>query len=43
VADDDQVAPISDSLDDRVRVVPPAGGLVLGGQVDGDRVVALLS
>jgi hypothetical protein len=43
VADDDKVSAIPDSLDDGVRVVPPAGGLVLGGQVDGDRVVAALS
>jgi hypothetical protein len=43
VADDDKVSVISDRLDDRVRVVPPAGGVVLGGKVDCDRVVAALS
>jgi hypothetical protein len=43
VADDNQIAPISDCVDDRVRIVPPTGGVVLGGLVDADRVVAALS
>jgi hypothetical protein len=41
VTGDDQIW-VADSLDDRIRVVSPAGGVVLGGQVDSDRVVAAL-
>jgi hypothetical protein len=42
VADDDQVRAISDGLDDRVRVIPPAGGFVLRREVDRNRVVTAL-
>jgi len=43
VADDDQMWLVSDRLDDGVRVVPPASGVVLCRQIDGDRIVAALS
>jgi hypothetical protein len=43
VADDDHVRAVSDRLDNRVRVVPPAGGVVFGRQIDGDRFVAELA
>jgi hypothetical protein len=43
VPDDDEVAAIGDCLDDRVGVIPPAGRVVLAGEVDGDGVVAVLA
>jgi hypothetical protein len=43
VADHDHVCVVADRLNDCVRVVPPAGGVVLGREIDGDGVVAALS
>jgi hypothetical protein len=39
----DEVAAIGDCLDDRVGVIPPAGRVVLAGEIDGDGVVAVLA
>ena len=39
VAHDDQVAAVTDSIDDGVGVIPPAGRLVVAGQIHGDRLL----
>jgi hypothetical protein len=43
VPDDDEVAAIADRLDDRVGVFPPAGGVVLAGEIDGNGFLAVLA
>jgi hypothetical protein len=43
VPDDDEVAAIADCLDDHVGVIPPAGRVVLAGEIDRDGVVAVLA
>jgi hypothetical protein len=43
VPHDDELAAIADCLDDRVGVLPPAGGVVLAGEIDGDGLVAVLA
>jgi len=39
VADDHELAPLADGLDDGVDVVPPPGRGVLAREVDGDGMV----
>jgi hypothetical protein len=43
VPHDDEVAAIAECLDDRVGILPPAGGVVLAGEIDGDGLVAVLT
>jgi hypothetical protein len=43
VPHDDEVAAVADRLDDRVGVLPPVGRGVPAGEIDGDRVMAVLA
>jgi hypothetical protein len=43
VPDDNEVAAIADRLDDSLGVFPPAGRVVLAGEIDGNGFLAVLA